>query len=126
VTAKTCDHLYRYEGRRAPCRIRVYQAAGQTDCLATERQGAEGGTAITDAAARIATQVERWHRPAHDGQFLWVEHWQLPRGPGPRGEWETFAFVAFQRGAGGGFCCPEWRSTGREAVEALIGAAVEA
>jgi hypothetical protein len=36
------------------------------------------------------------------------------------------AYDEFGRGAGGDGCCPEWRPTGWEAVEALTGAAVEA
>ena len=125
MMAKTYDYHYQYPEFPVPCRIRVYQAGGQTVCLATQRQDKFGESAITDHAVRIATQVAEWHHPVHDGQLLWVEHYEYPLGPGPQGAWETFAFVAFQRDADGGFCRPEWRPTDRAAVEAAVGAAVE-
>ena len=123
---QTYDYRYRYPDFPVPCRIRVYQAGGQTVCLATQRQGKFAGSALTDHAARIATQVAGWHHPARDGGFVWVEHYERPRGPDPEGRWETFALVTFERGSAGELCRPAWRATDRAAVEALVGQAVGA
>ena len=124
--AQTYDYGYwsPAPGGHTLCRIRTYQVGERTVCLATQRQDRFGGAALTDGAARIAAQAEGWHHPRHDGRFTWVEHYEFPRGPDPAGRWETFAFVAFQRGTAGELCRPEWRSTDRAAVEALIGQAI--
>lgn len=121
----TYDYSYRYQGD-ARCRIRVYQASGQTICLATQRQDKWGGSGLTDSAARIATQVEGWHHPRHDDRFIWLEHYEYPCSPNPQGARETFAFVSFQRGVAGELRSPDRRTAERAAVEALIGQAVGA
>ncbi len=123
---QTYDYRYWYPGVPVPCRIRVYQSGGQTVCLATQRQDKFGGSALTDSAASIATQVEGWHHPGHDDRFVWVEHYEYPRGPNPHGAWETFAFVTFERGTAGELRHPAWRATDRAAVEALVGQDVDA
>lgn len=126
----TQTHDYRWwlavPGGRSPCRIRVYRVGGRTIGLATQRQDKFGGTALTDHAAALATWVEGWHDPARDGGFTWVEHYEFPRGPDPRGRRETFAAVTFGRHAGGGLDRPSWSATDRAAVEALIGQVVGA
>ena len=124
--AKTYDYIYRYRPAPAHCRIRVYQAGGQNICLATKSRRYEPGATMADAAGRIATQVECWHHPVHDGRLLWVEHDECTGVPDPEGVWETFAFVAFERDAAGELCRPARRPTGRAAVEALVGEALGA
>ena len=124
--AKTYDYRYRYPGAPVACRIRVYQAGGQTVCLATQRQDKFGGAALTEGAARIATQVAAWHHPVDDGRFVWVEQYEYLLGNERQGRWETVAFVTFQRGVAGELCCPAWQPTERAAVEALVGQAVDA
>lgn len=121
--AKTHDYGYRLAvpGGHAPCRVRVYERAGQTVCIGTQRQDKFGSTALTDGAASLATLAEGWHHPRHDGRFVWVEHYEFPLGPYPQGRRETFALVTFQRGTAGALDHPAWRAIDRAAVEALIG-----
>ena len=123
--AATYDYSFRYQAD-ARCRIRVYQVNGQTVCLATQRQDKWGGSGSTDSASRITTEVEGWHHPSHDGEFIWLEHHEYPRGPNPQGERETFAFVSFERGGAGELRSPARQPTERAAVEALIGQVVGA
>ena len=123
--AATYDYSYRYRGD-ARCRIRVYQTSGLVVCLATQRQDKWGGSGLTDSAARIATEVEGWHHPSHDGEFIWLEHYEYPRAPNPQGARETFAFVSFQRDGAGELRSPAWQPTERATVEALIGQVVGA
>lgn len=113
-------------GGRARCRVRIYQVGARTVGLATQRQDKFGGAALTEHTAALATQVERWHHPARDGGFAWVEHYAFPRGPDPQGRRETFALVTFARDADGDLCHPAWQPLDRAAVEALIGQAVGA
>lgn len=122
---QTYDYAYHYQARHAPCRIRTYEANEQTICLATQRQDRFGGAALSENVPGIATQVEAWHHPIHDGRFVWVEQYEL-RGADPEGRWETFAFVTFQRDDADGLGHPVRRSTDRAAVEGLIGQAVGA
>ena len=126
VVTQTHDYQYwlAVPGGRSRCRIRIYQVGGRTIGLATQRQDKFGGTALSDHAAALATQVEQWHHPAHDGGFSWVEHYEFPRGPDPQGRRETFALVAFERDADGALVHPTWQPTDRAAVEALVGQAV--
>ncbi len=126
LMTQTHDYRYRYPESPVPCRIRVYRAGAQTVCLATQRQDKFGGAALSEHAARIATQVAGWHHPVPDGRFAWVEHYEFPRGPDAQGRWETFAWVTFQRGVDGALCGPAREPTDRAAVEALIGQAVGA
>jgi hypothetical protein len=126
--AVTQTHDYEYwlavPGGRSRCRIRIYQVGGRNIGLATQQQDKFGGTALTDHAAHLATQVEQWHHTAHDGGFTWVEHYEFPRGPDPQGRREIFALVTFERDAAGALTHPTWQSLDRAAVEALVGQAV--
>lgn len=126
--AETHDYGYRFAvpGGRALCRVRVYEAGGQTVCLATQRQDKFGGTALSDGTAALATLAEGWHHPVRDGRFVWVEHYEFPLAPHPRGRAETFTLVTFQRDAGGALQRPSRRAADRAAVEALVGQAVGA
>lgn len=126
--AQAHDYGYRLAvpGGHARCRIRVYQSAGQTVCLATQWQDKFGGTALSDGAATIATLAEGWHHPANDDRFTWVEQYEYPLGNEPHGARETFALVEFRRDATGVLCHPIWHPTNRAAVEGLLGQRVEA
>jgi len=126
--AQTNDYGYRLAvpGGYAHCRIRVYQLAGQTICLATQRQDKFGGTALSDGAAQLATLAEGWHHPIHDQRFTWIEQYEYPLGNEAHGAPETFSLVAFQRDAAGALCHPTRQATDRAAVEALLGQPLEA
>ena len=126
--AQTHDYGYHLAvpGGYARCRVRVFQVAGQTVCLATQQQDKFGGTALSDGAAQLATLAEGWHHPIHDRQFTWVEQYEYPLGNEARGAAETFALVAFERDAAGALCHPTRRPTERAAVEALLGQKLEA
>ena len=126
--AQTHDYGYQLAvpGGHARCRLRVYEAGGQTVCLATQRQDKFGGAALSDAAATLATLAEGWHRPARDGRFAWVEQYEYPRGDEPGGARETFALVGFARDADGALARPTRRPADRAAVEALLGQPVGA
>ena len=113
-------------GGQASCRVQIYEGGGQTVAIGTQWQDKFGGTALTENAARVATQVAAWHHPQPDDQFIWVEHFAFPRGPDPQGRWETFAFVTFQRGAAGERDQPTWWPTDRAAVEAVLNQALGA
>jgi hypothetical protein len=121
---------YRYwlpvPGGQAPCRLQIYEGGGQTVAIGTQHQDKYGGAALTEHAAPLATQIAAWHHPQPDEQFLWVEHYEFPRGPDAQGQWETFAFVTFERDAAGERDRPTWWPTDRAAVEALLGRAVGA
>jgi hypothetical protein len=123
-------YVYRYwltvPGGQVPCRLQIYEGGGQTVAIGTQRQDKFGGAALTENAARVATQVAAWHHPQLDDQFSWVEHYEFPCGPDPQGRWETFAVVTFQRGAAGERDRPTCWPTDRAAVEALLGRAVGA
>lgn len=108
-------------GGRTPCRIQIYAGGGQTVAIGTQRQDKFGGVALTEHAAALATQVAAWHHLQPDEQFLWVEHYEFPRGPDAQGQWETFAGVTFERDAAGERARPTWWPTDRAAVEALLG-----
>ena len=70
------DYRHHFRGRHgcpAVCRIRVYRgSAGATISVATELEGENGGTAITNAAEVLATALERRHCPDPGECLLWV------------------------------------------------------
>ncbi len=123
----THDYTYRYRGPRGSygdCRIRVYEAPGQTVVIASDLGGGVSGTA---AAARIATELERRHGPDPARPLVWVEHYRyggdLAGSPG--GRVETFHLVTFRRADDGTLYAPERWHLGRAGVEALIGEPIE-
>lgn len=128
AATRTQTHDYAYwlavPGGRSACRIRIYRVGDRTIALATRRQDKFGGAALTDHAAALATRVARWHHPADDGAFSWVEQYEFPRNDGPHGARETFAAVSFTRDAAKDLMMPVWEPTTRAAVEALVGEVV--
>ncbi len=115
-------HFRGWQGCPSVCRIRVYRgSAGATIILATELEGENRGTSITNAAEALATELERRHCPDPGERMLWVEHYP-PRASGGRQPAcrAHFALVTFTRADDGTLHSPHWRHSTSEALAGLL------
>ncbi len=121
-------HFRGLHGCPSVCRIRVYRgSAGATIIIATELEGENRGTSITNAAEVLATALERRHCPDPGERLLWVEHSPPRAGAGRRPACRAhFALVTFTRADDGTLHRPHWRHITSEELGEVLERLVDA
>ena len=121
-------HFRGWQGCPSVCRIRVYRgSAGATIIIATELEGENRGTSITNAAEVLSTALERRHCPDPSERMLWVEHYPAREGAGRRPACRAhYALVSFTRADDGTLHCPHWRHISSEELVRLLDRLVNA
>ncbi len=101
--------------------------AGATISVATELAGENGGTAITNAAEVLATELERRHCPDPGERMLWVEQSPPRAAAGRRPACRAhYALVSFTRADDGTLHSPHWRHSTSEGLAGLLDRLVNA
>jgi 7,8-dihydro-6-hydroxymethylpterin-pyrophosphokinase len=134
---KTHDYVHLYCGYWSDggvCRIRIYEAEDREPVVICSELPDNDNTSVTNMAEYIAAEVIEEHNLPTP--FTWIEHYprdESQRRAGLREEWDLVTFSSYEiqevRTASGWrmkIGAPDWKPSGRDQVEELIGDSLHA